>query len=144
MIFTYPNNDDEYPQTVCKLEESDIDNVKMFKYLGTNIHFREYTTGDAEISQRIESAEWKFYEHVRKFMNFKIALSTRVSILNAVVRSRLMYGCHDHDGTEIASEQFLRWTTEKNDPRWLQAKGRSNGFCIYKRGNYWHEQIGKD
>ena len=22
----------------------------------------------------------------------------------------------DHDGTEIASEQFLRWTTEENDP----------------------------
>ena len=93
MIFTYPNDDDEYPKTICKLEGSDIDNVMVFKYLGTNIHFREYTTGDAEIGQRIESAEWKFYEHVRKFMNFKIALSTRVSILNAVVRSRLTYGC---------------------------------------------------
>ena len=93
MIFTYPNDDHEYPKTICKLEGSDIDNVMVFKYLGTNIHFREYTTGDAEIGQRIESAEWKFYEHVRKFMNFKIALSTRVSILNAVVRSRLTYGC---------------------------------------------------
>ena len=66
--------------------------VKVFKYLGANIHFRESATGDTEINQRIESAECKFYEHAKKFMNFKINLTTRVRILNSLVRSRLTYG----------------------------------------------------
>ena len=38
-------------------------------------------------------AEAKFYEHGKKLMNHKIKLSTRISILNLLVRSRLTYGC---------------------------------------------------
>ena len=71
----------------------DIENVKMFKYLGANIHYKDASTGDAEINQRVDSAEAKYYEHAKKLMNFKILLRTRVQILNTLVRSRLMYGC---------------------------------------------------
>ena len=38
-------------------------------------------------------AESKFYEHGKKFMNYRIKLSVRISILNSIVRSRLTYGC---------------------------------------------------
>ena len=92
MIFAFPQDDNDYPETICSLDGKKIDNVKIFKYLGANIHFRESATGDTEINQRIESAECKFYEHAKKFMNFKINLTTRVRILNSLVRSRLTYG----------------------------------------------------
>ena len=38
-------------------------------------------------------AESKFYEYGEKFMNYRIKLSVRISILNSLVRSRLAYGC---------------------------------------------------
>ena len=50
-------------------------------------------TGEEEITSRIDMAESKFYEHGKKFMNYKIKLSIRISILNSLVRSRLTYGC---------------------------------------------------
>ena len=93
MIVNYQGQDDEYPDVICNINGSEVKNVKVFKYIGANIHFREFATGDTEINQRIESAECKFYEHAKKLMNFKIALTTRVSILNALIRSRLTFGC---------------------------------------------------
>ena len=65
----------------------------MFRYLGTNVHYKDASTGNAEIVQRIDSAEAKYYQHAKKLMNFKISLRTRVQILNSLVRSRLTYGC---------------------------------------------------
>jgi hypothetical protein len=70
-----------------------IDNVKIFKYLGSQIHYDQPTTGDSEITSRIDMAESKFYEHGKKLLNYKINLSTRVHIFNSLVRSRLTYGC---------------------------------------------------
>ena len=85
MIVNYQGQDDEYPDVICNINGSEVNNVKVFKYIGANIHFREFATGDTEINQRIESAECKFYEHAKKLMNYKIALTTRVSILNALI-----------------------------------------------------------
>ena len=38
-------------------------------------------------------AETAFYKYGRKLMNYKIMFRTRLIILNALVRSRLIYGC---------------------------------------------------
>ena len=93
MIFNFNGNDDEYPESILSLDGEKIDNVKTFKYLGSQVQYDQPNTGDTEITCRIDMAESKFYEHGKKFMNFKIHLSTRVSILNSIVRSRLTYGC---------------------------------------------------
>ena len=89
MIFNFNGPDDEYPESILSLDGKRIDNVKTFKYLGSQVQYDQPTTGDTEITCRIDMAESKFYEHGKKLMNFKIHLSTRVSILNSLVRSRL-------------------------------------------------------
>ena len=73
MIFNYNGPEDSYPKTICELDEHTINNVKMFKYLGANIQYKDAATGDAEINQRLDSAEAKFYEHSKKLMNFQIS-----------------------------------------------------------------------
>ena len=88
MIFNFNKT-----KVICSLEGGKIDNVKMFQYLGSNINFNESLTGDGELNQRIESAESKYYQHAKKLMNHKIHLATRVTIYNALIRSRLTYGC---------------------------------------------------
>ena len=93
MIFNFDGPDGQYPETICNLEGNVIDNVKSFIYLGASIYYNDPHTGDSEINQRIGSAECKYYEHAKKLMNYRINLNTRVKILNALVRSRLSYGC---------------------------------------------------
>ena len=97
------NNDvisDVYPTTICKLDGKEIENVKVFRYLGGNIKFDEQNTGDEEIELRIESAESKFYETGKKLFNQKILLKTRAQIINSLVRSRLTYACQCWSLTE--------------------------------------------
>ena len=65
----------------------------VFRYLGSDIKHDEESTGDEEINLRIDCAEGKFYQLGKKFMNYKIALSNRIPLFNALVRSRLTYGC---------------------------------------------------
>lgn len=93
MIFNFDGIEAEYPESVCNLDGGRIDNVKKFIYLGASIWYNDPLTGDGELNQRIESAECKYYEHAKKFLNYRINLATRVKILNALVRSRLTYGC---------------------------------------------------
>ena len=70
-----------------------VENIKEFNYLGHVINFKQKNTGYAELTSRIDMAETAFYKYGRKLMNYKIMLRTRVIILNALVRSRLIYGC---------------------------------------------------
>ena len=93
MIYNFHGSDDDYPDSVATLGDIAVNNVKEFKYLGCLIHYNQTTTGDAEITSRIDMAEAKFYEHGKKFMNHRVKLSVRISILNSLVRSRLTYGC---------------------------------------------------
>ena len=93
MIFNFNGADREYPESILSLDGEKIDNVKVFKYLGSQVQYDQPCTGDTELTCRIDMAESKFYEHGKKLMNFRIHLSTRVSILNSLVRSRLTYGC---------------------------------------------------
>ena len=60
---------------------------------GAEIDYKSHLTGDTEINARVDSAEGKFYQHGKKFMNKTISLKTRVNLLNSLVRSRLTYGC---------------------------------------------------
>ena len=48
MIFNLNGPEDSYPKTIYELDEHTINNVKMFKYLGANIHYKDAATGDAE------------------------------------------------------------------------------------------------
>ena len=93
MIYNYQGPVEDYPASIATVREEKVENVKKFKYLGSQIHYKQATTGEAEITSRIDMAESKFYEHGKKFMNYRIKLSVRISILNSIVRSRLTYGC---------------------------------------------------
>ena len=92
--YKYINNDNStYPEFLITLNNERIENVKVFRYLGDDIKFDEPGTGDAEIDLRIAVSEGKFYELIKKLQNHKILLSTRVRILDSMVRSRLTYSC---------------------------------------------------
>ena len=93
MIVNCQLSDEEYPTTIAKLNGENIENVKVFCYLGCNIKYNEPGTGDSELEFRIDCAESKFYQLSKKFFNHKIAIKTRVKIFNALVRSRLTYSC---------------------------------------------------
>ena len=93
MILNYNADPSNYPVTISSLDGVAVDNVKVFRYLGCNICWNEFNTGDVELNLRIDCAESKFYELGDKFFNRKINLCTRVSLLNSLVRSRLTYGC---------------------------------------------------
>jgi len=82
----YAEPPEQCPTSIAKLDDEEVGNVKSFKYLGGITQFDQPTTGDTEITTRIDMAESKFYEHGEKLMNHKIKLSTRIL-------SRLTYGC---------------------------------------------------
>ena len=83
----------EYPKTICSLGEEVIENVEKFRYLGSEIKQDEPSTGQTELNLRSDVAECKFYSLSRNLLNKKINLNTRTLMLNALVRSRLLYSC---------------------------------------------------
>ena len=83
----------DYPDSIAKVAGHTIDNVASFRYLGCEIKYNDSGTGDAEINLRIDCAEVKFYQLSKKFFNRRINLKLRTSILNALIRSRLVYAC---------------------------------------------------
>ena len=91
MVFNDSN--ECYPEVICKLNGRDIENAKSFIYLGCSLKYDESKTGTTEIELRIDSAESALYKYSKKFLNHSISLKTRVRIMNAIVRSRLTYGC---------------------------------------------------
>ena len=90
MIFNHPTPE-AYPKSIVSLNDEAVENVTVFRYLGSDIKRDEESTGDEEIYLRIDCAEGKFYQLGKKFMNYKIALSNRIPLLDAIVRSRLIY-----------------------------------------------------
>ena len=93
MIFNYIGTSDEYPKSIASVNEEEVGNVKEFRYLGSQFHYDQPGTGEIEITSRKDAADSKFYEHGKKFMNHRINLAVRTSILNSLVRSRLTCGC---------------------------------------------------
>ena len=93
MILNHQYLNEIYPNTIIRINKTPVDNVSSFKYLGYKINYEEPSIGDAELNLRIDMANCKFYELGKNLMNRKIALSTRIKIFNALVRSRLTYSC---------------------------------------------------
>ena len=105
MVLNFLGAEDDYPTIVASLNNGSIDNVKIFKYLGCNLKFDEATTGDSELELRIDAAQAKFYELGKKIFNYRIQLLTRITIFNALVRSRLTFSCQTWTAT---NEQINR------------------------------------
>ena len=85
--------EDQYPASLCQLNGEVIENVEKFIYLGSCIKYDQPNTGKEEVELRIDCAENTLYRYAKKFFNRKIAIKTRVQIMNSMVRSRLVYGC---------------------------------------------------
>ena len=80
---------ENYPLTILKLNETDIDKFEKFCYLGYQINFQQHGTGEEEINIRVDSATTKLYSLGKKFFNQKILLTLRVKLLNSLVRTPL-------------------------------------------------------
>ena len=46
IILNYQGSDDNYPSTISSINNTPLDNVKVFMYLGCNIKYNEATTGN--------------------------------------------------------------------------------------------------
>ena len=71
---------DSYPDTICKLNDKPIENVKKFLYLGDDIQYDQPTTGDAgdaEVDLRIAVTENKINQLSKK-INRNTRLQWRV------------------------------------------------------------------
>ena len=106
MIFNNHLISQHYPGTIISIENTQIENVKVFKYLGCNIKYDEPSTGDSELEFRIDTAHNKFYELGKKMMNHRIHLATRVTFLNTLVRARLTYSCQTWNLTQAQVDRI--------------------------------------
>ena len=86
--------DGPYPNTIIKINDQHLENVKEFKYLGVWNTYNDVHIGQRELNHRIGSAAGAYYKNRQLLTNSKVWLKTRVKFMNAIVRSRLIYGCH--------------------------------------------------
>ena len=107
--------EEEYPNSLVSLRNTELKNVNVFKYLGAYLHYQEPNTGDIELNYRIQSSSAKFAQLSNLLQNFSIRLSTRVIFLNSFIRSRLTYACQNWNLTklqyqrlDVAYRTFLR------------------------------------
>ena len=82
-----------YPDSIIKLDQENIENVKVFKVLVSNVQYNDTSTGEFEINSRIEAAKSKFAQYSKTLTNQKIYLKTRMKFYNAFVKSNLTYAC---------------------------------------------------
>lgn len=136
--YQYLNTDSStYPKSIASLNNIQIENVTNFRYLGDEIKYNEPSTGDAEINLRIVVAENKFYELGKKLLNYKILLTTRVKVLNAMVRSRLTYSCQTWNVTTRQMERI-------NSSYSSMLRKMIKGGYRRKNNNEWTFKIGQD
>ena len=88
-----PSGEDQNTTSKISINNIPIIPCQTFKYLGTQIHHLETTTGDTEINARIECAENRYASMKVLFKNRKIHLYIRIMFLNSFIRSRLCYNC---------------------------------------------------
>ena len=93
MILNQQYENREYPISISWLNGRPLENVKTYTYLGCEIKYNEASTGDTELNLRMDTADCKFYSLSKNMMNMKTRLSTRILMLNSLVRSRLTYSC---------------------------------------------------
>ena len=82
------------PESIISINQISIKNTTEFKYLGVWTSSDTLHIGSKEIDYRINLAHNAFAENRKMFTNFNIPLQTRIQFLNALVRTRLTYGCH--------------------------------------------------
>ena len=106
---------EEYPSSIVKLRDTPLNNVKEFKYLGSNLHHDQPNTGNVEINHRIQMANAKFAELSNLLQNAKIMIRTRILFLNSYVRSRLTFSCQNwnlnstqYEKLDVTYRTFLR------------------------------------
>ena len=100
MILNQQYEDRHYPASIATLRGNPLENVKTYRYLGCEIKFNEHTTRAAELNLRSDAAECKFYSLGRSMFNMKINLKIRITMLNALVRSRIVYACQTWNVTQ--------------------------------------------
>ena len=93
MILNYTGKPEDYPKSIITIQNTNVENVKIFKYLGVKLDFQQYDTGKTEIKHRINSANNKFRELKHVFTNQSIKLGIRLLFYHSYVRSRLCYLC---------------------------------------------------
>ena len=69
---------DSYPDTIFKLNDKPIENLKKFLYLGDDIQYDQPTTGGAKVDLRIAVTENKFNQLSKKITNRNTRLQSRV------------------------------------------------------------------
>jgi len=124
MIFNFKYVEKEfnssYPESIVSLEDMPIENVKIFRYLGDEVKFDEPSTGDAEIDLRINIAQGKFYELIKKLTNFKIHLSTRVMIFNSLVTNLLVPNLEFIRGSNAKDKFCICFNATETREKWMQ------------------------
>ena len=81
------------PASIIRLNSQNIENLESFRFLGSMINDRQYSTGDVEINSRVQAAECKFAEFRKILQNFDIDLQTRLKYFKVFIRSKLTYAC---------------------------------------------------
>ena len=93
MIFNQQHEERDYPSSITSLGDKQLENVKVYRFLGCDIEYNKPSTGEAELNLRQDAAECKFYSLAKNLMNMKVNLKTRTNILNSLVLSRAVYAC---------------------------------------------------
>ena len=96
----------DYPKSIATLHGKPVENVKVYRYLGSEINYKEPTTGTTELTLRTDAAECKFYSLAKSLMNKKINLKTRTLMLDSLVRSRITYSCQTWSTTKTQLAQM--------------------------------------
>ena len=104
MILNYQS--DEYPDTIIKINNQVIKNVKSFKYLGASLTYNEAGTSKLEIANRIAMANAKFSSLKKLVCNYHLKLSIRVRFYEVYIRSRLCYCCETWTLTKSQLQQI--------------------------------------
>ena len=102
MVFSGPESDMVAPSLV-KLAGTPLENVRKFRYLG---HLLSNEQEDAYLGAQISSAWAKWRELKTIFRDSDIDIRTRVQILEATVRSRLLYSVQSWTLTARQKDQL--------------------------------------
>ena len=108
MIINFLGQEGTYPQSICSLRGTKINNVKTFKYLGCKIDFNYPGIGPSEQNNRINSGNSAFQQHKYLLRNHHINLKTRIVFLYSYVRSRMTYGCQCWSVTQVNLDKLGR------------------------------------
>ena len=90
LIFS-PQEMQDYPNSIVKIQEIPIENVKCFILFGSKTHNIGSESVEAAINQRIALSMKRYAMLSQQLQNRSIPLKLRVIFLDALVRSTLLY-----------------------------------------------------